>query len=874
MPDDATASDRPAVASAGVSDPRSAMTPRFNLFFRWFAKRYFRHFDLDDATVQRLRDLESRSSVFYVMRYASRLDYFLFNTLFAREGLRLSAFANGLSFYYYQPLLAAIRVWLQRRRMSRAARRELDLERGVRKVREVARSGESAFLFLRTARRSRLLRGRRAAVAQGRRELDLLGEIVDSVWSEGRPVHLVPLALFWRKGPRSERRFLNLSYGAPTRPSDFAKVSSFLITYRDLSIKVGDPIDLRAFVDDRRQEGRSAIARKVRRSILVFLYREERVVEGPTLRSLHRVQETVLADPRVEAATLERSRERRSSPEAARAAAERIFREISANMNSTFLALLNVLVTFLFRRIFVGIEATGLPKVADYAKQHPVVLVPSHRSYFDFLILSWLFYANHMIPPHIAARENMAFGPFGFLFRRAGAFFLRPSFEDPLYKEIFRRYVGYLVREGFTQEFFIEGGRSRTGKSLTPRLGMLSWNIEAFIASGRRDLFFVPVAITYERLVEESSMVDELEGGAKQKESMLALVRARKVLERRFGSVFVNFGEPISLAQVLEGRRELFQAEENSSTIAGRRAFTESLGNEIVERINWAVVANATSVAAAALLGEPRRGMFRSELTKRMGEVVDLLRLQDVRMTPALVRDEGEFNESIAFLLRAGLIKSERDPRGEILYYEKSRRRALDVYRNVLFHFLVAPSLLARQLQRGATLRALREDLGFWLDLLYRESFAPKATVLGLQLDALVDYFERIGAVERCGDRYQVTEKGRGYIAFLAEQTRSVIEAYCASFSAILVLQGPSTAKQLQKSAEEQFARGHLLGEVRRTEGWNPATFRNALELLTRRGILKAVEGERERERSYARGEAFEDLAGLRERLAAALLAG
>jgi hypothetical protein len=108
-------------------------------------------------------------------------------------------------------------------------------------------------------------------------------------------------------------------------------------------------------------------------------------------------------------------------------------------------------------------------------------------------------------------------------------------------------------------------------------------------------------------------------------------------------------------------------------------------------------------------------------------------------------------------------------------------------------------------------------------------------------------------------------------VAVLQEGGHSV---YYASFSAILVLQEPSTAKQLQKSAEEQFARGHLLGEVRRTEGWNPATFRNALELLTRRGILKTVEGERERERSYARGEAFEDLAGLRERLAAAVLAG
>jgi glycerol-3-phosphate O-acyltransferase len=873
MPDDATSSDPVRVASAEVADPRSAMPPRFNLFFRWFAKRYFRYFDLDDPTVQRLRELESRGSVFYVMRYASRLDYFLFNTLFAREGLRLSAFANGLSFYYYQPLLAAIRVWLQRRRMSRKERREFDLERAKRKVREVALAGESAFLFLRTARRPRRLRGRRAAVEQGRRELDLLGEIVDSVWTENRPVHLVPLALFWRKGPRAERRFLNLAYGAPTRPSDFAKVFSFLVTYRGLSVKVGDPIDLDAFVDDRRQEGKSAIVRKVRRSILLFLYREERIVEGPTLRSRHRVQETVLGDPLVQAAIEEHSRQRKSSPEAARAAAEKIFREISANMNSSFLAILNVAVTFIFKRMFVSIETTGLEKVADYTKRHPVVMVPSHRSYFDFLILSWLFYANHMVPPHIAARENMAFGPFGFLFRRAGAFFLRRSFEDPLYKEVFRRYVGFLVREGFTQEFFIEGGRSRTGKSLAPRLGMLSWNIEAFIASGRRDLFFVPVAITYERLVEESSMVGELEGGAKQKESMLALVRARKYLERRFGSVFVNFGEPISLAQTLEGHRDLFLPEETPSAVAGKRALTESLGNEIVERINWAVVANATSVAASALLGEPRRGMFRSELTQRMREVVDLLRLQDVRMTPALVRDEGEFNESIAFLLRAGLIKSEQEPRGEILYYDESRRRALDVYRNVLFHFLVAPSLLARQLQRGATLSALREDLGFWLDLLYREFFAPKAAVLGLQLEAFLDYFERIGALERSDDQFRVTEKGQGYIAFLAEQTRSLIEAYYASCSAILNLEEPSTAKQLEKSAEEQFARAHLLGEIQRTEGWNSVTFRNALDLLTRRGILETVAGERDRERCYVRGEAFEDLAGLRDRLASVVAA-
>jgi glycerol-3-phosphate O-acyltransferase len=195
------------------------------------------------------------------------------------------------------------------------------------------------------------------------------------------------------------------------------------------------------------------------------------------------------------------------------------------------------------------------------------------------------------------------------------------------------------------------------------------------------------------------------------------------------------------------------------------------------------------------------------------------------------------------------------------------------VYRNVLFHFLVAPSLLARRLQGGATLAALREDLGFWLDLLYREFFAPKATVLSLQLEAFLDYFERMGVLERSGDQLRVTEKGQGYIAFLAEQTLSLFEAYYATCSTILELEETTTAKQLEKLAEEQFARAHLLGEVQRTEGWNSVTFRNALDLLTRKGILEIVAGEKDRERGYARGEAFEELASLRDRLAGVLAA-
>jgi glycerol-3-phosphate O-acyltransferase len=877
MPADAPREGLP-TASPEVETPEvtvdtlSAMTPRFNFLFGWFARRYFRHFELDAKTVERLRALEQRGSVIYVMRYASRLDYFLFNTLFVREGLALSRFANGILFHYYRPILEMLRAVFTR---PRGVPANVEHERALSEARELVKAGQPIFLFLRTATLPTWLRSRRGAVERSRSELDLVEEIITAIWDTDRDLHVVPLALFWRKGPRSRRSFLNLSYGASTRPSDIAKVVSFLTTYRGLSVKVGEPIDLRRFIASRRDDGPATVARKVRRVILTFLYREEKVVEGPTLRPRYKVQERVLSAPNVAAAIRERAEERRIPVEKARADANRIFREIAANMNSMFLAILNALVSAVVNRLFVSVDVTGIEKVAEYAKRHPLVLAPSHRSYFDFLIVSTLFYRSYLVPPHIAARENMAFGPFGFLWRRVGAFFLRRSFDDPLYKQVFRAYVGYLIKEGFTQEFFIEGGRSRTGKTLAPRLGMLSWDVEGFLDSARQDLFFVPIAITYERLVEEGAMLGELHGVAKSDESVMGLVRARKYLQRRFGSVHVNFGEPISLADALGDRRERFARDSSEDPDAEKRRFIESLGNRIAERINWAVVPNSTSIAACALLGERRRGMFRGDLTQRMQEIVDLLRLQDVRLTPALARGEGSYDEAIDSLLRTDLVRKNVDPGGEIVYFEEGKRRALDLYRNVIVHYLAAPSFIARRLLTGPSLGDLREDVSEWLDLFYSEFYVSRGEVLAAHLEAFLDHFERFGWVERSEKHLRATEKGRDHFLFLAEQTRGVVEAYYAAFGAVLVSDGPLTAKGLQEAASAQFDRADLLGEVVRREAANRITFGNAIELLVRRQILeRAASADRKGDSAYVRGPAFDDLATLHERLATALAAG
>jgi glycerol-3-phosphate O-acyltransferase len=405
---------------------------------------------------------------------------------------------------------------------------------------------------------------------------------------------------------------------------------------------------------------------------------------------------------------------------------------------------------------------------------------------------------------------------------------------------------------------------------------MLAWNIDAFLSTPRRDLFFVPIAITYERLVEEGALVSELEGAKKEGESMMGLIRSRKFLRRRFGSVCVNFGEPISLADALGPQREAFAQKESPEITQSKRHFVEGLGNRIVERINWAVVPNSTSVAACALLGARHRGFFREELVLRMQEIVDLLRLQDVRLMWALDYDEGAYKMAIGSMLHSDLIRSTSDSRGEILHYEPNRRTALDLYRNAVVHYLAAPSFLARQLLSGVHPGEIRDELASWLDLFYSEFFTPRSEVLAAHFDAFLDHFERFGWLERSDEELRVTVKGIGYFEFLAEQTRGFVEIYYATASALFAFEGTLSAKEIHKAAREQLDRAEILGEVAGGDAASVTTFKNAVARFEHLGMIERVpqpSGESRKEVRYQPGAAHGDLLVLRERLASALAA-
>ncbi len=720
------------------------------------------------------------------------------------------------------------------------------------------------------------MRGKRGALREGRTELDYLREVVDTAFASDVPVSLVPLALFWRKGARPERPFLNLFYGGNERPTDVGKMVAFIWNYRNLAVRVGQPIDLRAFVDQSRASGRERVVKQVRRSLLIFLRREEKPVVGAPLPSFARIQEAVLDDGEVRRVIAQVAADKKRKPARVESRAQKDLSEIAASPNPTVLAVLAVLVERLFNRLFTRIDVHGLEPVVEAAKLHPLVLVPSHRSHFDYLILSWLFYRNHLVPPQVAAGINLSFWPLGPIFRRAGAFFLRRSFDgDPLYAAVFRGYVQHLIKDGVTQEFFIEGTRSRTGKTLRPRLGMLRMVLEAYARGARRDLYLVPVGFSYERLVEEGSIAGERGGARKQRESLFALLRAHTVLRDRYGSVTVRFGAPISLAQHLG---DTVPRRTEPGRIPDLRGVTAAFGLEISRRINDLITAGRSSVAAAALLGQPANALREDELRERAFEVAALLQLLGVPFSDSLERciASGRPEATVELLEQAERVKRVASPRGDLLQIAEGMRIALDLYRAGIAHALVWPAVLALELRGPCARETLRSRASEWLALFADEFFPGEGEARSERLERVLDHLVARGWVERVapGDALRPTEAGEPWLAFLRAQLQPLLECYATVARAIAEANGTGERDALLLRVKALQREALLVGELRFPEGQCPTSAGNALALLLRERILVA-DGKTDRpDASFAPGPAFGALEALEKRLAAGAALG
>jgi glycerol-3-phosphate O-acyltransferase len=831
------------------------------LIGRLLARVAFSGIRIDRAAVERVRSLASRGTVVYVLQQHSVIDYLMVNLVLRREGLPLPRFVTGVSALWFRPGRDILRILRDRLRsaFNKAIRETQDQDRCA----ELVRAGVPVLIFMRS---SRMRRWGAHGAAPLHDDTEYLRAVVHGLGDSTAPVYLVPIAIFRGAGyPKREARRRPLFYIVQEAPGEAKRLMAYLWNRRHVVMTVGNELSVQQFVDRHRAAGEDQIVNRLTRALHSFLHSEERVVWGPPLRARAVIRDAVLSGTEIAGVVRALAAERRVPESTVWKQAEDAFEEMAANFEGMYFGFLAYLFKRIWPRVFSGLEIRGLEKVVRCLRQHPIVLVPCHRSHIDYLVLSWIFHQNFLSPPHIAAGNNLSFWPLGPLFRGAGAFFIRRSFEgNPLYKLVFRNYLSFLIREGYTQEFFIEGGRTRTGKMLAPKLGMLSAIVNAFSQGGRDDLYLVPVSIHYGRIVEEESYKRELAGEEKERESLRSLLRARSMLRQRYGTVYVTFAAPLSLSEALGQRKERFLGHVNEpAVVEEQRRFVQKLGFRLIREVNAVTVAGATSVSATALLAAPRAAVRVRDFLQATGVLTDLLRFQGVHFTASLERNVlGEFHESMDWLGSRGLVQRLMDAGAEVLCVPADKRINIDFYKNNIIHFFLLPSLLGRAFQRGVPEANLQEEIWWWLDLYRREFALPEAETFTIEFRRWLDYFQQRGAL--VGGRPVADHPLLVTTAGILENFR---EAY-ATVARVLCTERewPLAEKVLLTRIRRAFSVAQLLGEVSKPEANSAVLFTAALGRYRELEFI-AVAGKGRKDRLITRGPAYELLPSLVSRL-------
>jgi glycerol-3-phosphate O-acyltransferase len=505
---------------------------------------------------------------------------------------------------------------------------------------------------------------------------------------DGFDLQLVPVTVLWGRAPKQQDGILQALFAESwQRRNPLDHWLAVFLHGRHAHIHFGDPLSLREVLDGERDP--VLAARKCARILRTHFRRQREMAIGPDVSHRHTQVETLLAAPEVSAA-IEAEAARENLPVAtALARARRHARAIASDYSYAVVRAGEILLTGLWTRLFEGVEVRNFDVPAKLAAGQSVVYVPCHRSHVDYLLLSYVIFRGGLTPPHVAAGDNLDLPLLGRLLRRGGAFFLRRSFKgDPLYATVFAEYLHLMLARGFPIEFFIEGGRSRSGRLLSPKAGLLGMTVQSFVRRHERPLVFVPVYIGYEKLPEGASFVGELAGRPKQRESWWGVLSSLRVLRRHFGRVYVNFGEPLRLADWLDVRHPGWRS---VAMADWQRAAVGEIAAELARRINDAALLNPVNLVALALLATPKATADADALARQIEHLQALLPASQSGAIAA--PDSGA--DCIAAALRLAAIHRIEHPLGALIAASAEEAALLAYFRNNVLHLHALPALVA-----------------------------------------------------------------------------------------------------------------------------------------------------------------------------------
>jgi len=661
-------------------------------------------------------------------------------------------------------------------------------------------------------------------------------------------VQLVPVSIFVGRAPDKQSGWFNVLFSENwALVGRFRRLLAIALNGRDTTVRFAPPVSLRSIIAEDLPPERTV--RKLSRVLRTHFRLIRAAVIGPDLSTRRLLVDRVLAAGPVKEAIADQARRDNSSPAEAWKKAHGYAYEIAADYSHPVVRSASFLLTFVWNRIYRGVLVHHLDKLKQAAPGHEVVYVPCHRSHMDYLLLSYLLYTKGIVPPHIFAGINLNLPVIGTLLRKGGAFFARRSFRgNALYSAVFREYMAQLVAGGYSIEYFIEGGRSRTGRLLPPKGGTLAMTVRAYLRQPTRPVMFQPVYIGYEKLMEGSSYLDELTGKPKEKESIWQLVTGiPKVLRSNYGQVVVNFGEPIRLGEVLAEHAPGWdgQAVADDEKPSWLSNMVDALADRIQVNVNRAADVNPINLLALALLSTPKHAMGESDLLAQIALSKTLLAelpyyengSDRVTVTPHSPAEIVGHGEEIAVLARTA------HPLGDVLHVGGDNAVLLSYFRNNVLHLFTAASWIAccfqhnRRMAQDSVLRLGRSVYPF----LQVELFLPwNEDEFVERLARTIDVFVREGLLER------VSEEDGGILARNAGQSDEVFrlraighslqQAFERYYIAISVLAkngaGKLSAGELESLCQLAAQRLSLLYAPAAPEFFDKTLFRGFIQKL------------------------------------------
>jgi glycerol-3-phosphate O-acyltransferase len=829
----------------GSHDHYTCFLPRdIGRFSNLILKRFYSGIKSDDEQLKIVQRLDKNAVVVYVTKYQSNFEYLFYYSRYREKNLPFPQIGFDYNMVLWQPVSRILRILFAKLVFFlRHQALPNPYDRGHLKQELI--NGRCGFLSLGGKKNFY----RRFIKAQ----TDPIHYLIDMQKSIDRPIYLIPQLMFFSKTARRENpTLIDILFGPEDKPGNIRRLYTLTKNPGKVFVEVSEPLNLKHFLQSAqiRHQSTEYQSLVLRRDLAIRLNRHRQSITGPIRKSREELRESILTSGRFQRFMNTHAEKRKISIQEVHRKADVLIKEIAANYKPAFIKIAAVIVAWITRTMFDGVATNHevLNKVKNMSHKGPLVLIPCHKSHIDYLILDYVLYHNNMQVPHIAAGKNLSFWPVGPIFRSGGAFFLRRSFGGAvLYARVFAEYVHKLLEEGYNIEQFIEGGRSRTGKLLMPKLGLLSILITAFKNGACEDMIIVPIYIGYDRIIEEKSYLHELGGGQKEPENFFQVIRARKILNKRYGKIYIQFHEPISLNQLLSR----YNLPLGQMTSKEKNVLIRNLGYRVLNAINRVTVVTPHAVVASAILNFTKEAFSFSELLNVNAIYLKYLSVQNARLADTLVFDRLRAFEQVIdsycqrkFIERIDKDKKENDAEKHYLINE-DRRLSLEYYKNNCIAFFIPAAYTAMAILQKDTFRfsarELHDRYAFWQDFFKYEFAYDVDSSPGFNVRKTIKAFIDEGIViphQTLPDTYDVTPSGFRKLKLFALFLKTFLESYWIVLN--YFMRNPQTSGKSKDHLKKITNRGNRMykrKEVERKEALSKVSYQNAVELFTRYGI-------------------------------------